>query len=225
MLKRARQVKVIFARAHKEKLKGGELYLIEMILSNQTYMQLAFVACLILALLTLPLREIVTIGFFDISDLFVSLMIAVFIGYMVNESMPDNASISIGLFILILVTVVTGVVLLNIFVIIPFRSRSENSSATSIRQLEGKEGTVSVSITADGVGEVLVYTGFTKTNRMAKIYENSSEPVTFIEQGTNVLVMDVKDSFLYVLPYTNAIQATNKQQPTWNSNTKNRKRK
>lgn len=209
----------------KQKLKGGEPYLIEMILSNQTYMQLAFVACLILALLTLPLREIITIGFFDISDLFVSLMIAVFIGYMINESMPGNAFISIGLFILILVTVVTGIVLLNIFVIIPFRSRSENSSATSIRQLEGKEGTVSVSITADGVGEVLVYTGFTKTNRMAKIYENSSEPVTFIEQGTNVLVMDVKDSFLYVLPYTNTIQATNEQQPTWNSNTKNRKRK
>lgn len=196
-----------------------------MILSNQTYMQLAFVACLILALLTLPLREIVTIGFFDISDLFVSLMIAVFIGYMINESMPGNAFISIGLFILILVTVVTGIVLLNIFVIIPFRSRSENSSATSIRQLEGKEGTVSVSITADGVGEVLVYTGFTKINRMAKIYENSSKPVTFIEQGTNVLVMDIKDSILYVLPYTNAIQATNEQQPTWNSNTKNRKRK
>lgn len=199
--------------------------MIEMILSNQTYMQLAFVACLILALLTLPLREIVTIGFFDISDLFVSLMIAVFIGYMINESMPGNAFISIGLFILILVTVVTGIVLLNIFVIIPFRSRSENSSATSIRQLEGKEGTVSVSITADGVGEVLVYTGFTKINRMAKIYENSNEPVTFIEQGTNVLVMDIKDSILYVLPYTNAIQATNEQQPTWNSNTKNRKRK
>lgn len=196
-----------------------------MILSNQTYMQLAFVACLILALLTLPLREIVTIGFFDISDLFVSLMIAVFIGYMINESMPGNSFISIGLFILILVTVVTGIVLLNIFVIIPFRSRSENSSATSIRQLEGKEGTVSVSITADGVGEVLVYTGFTKINRMAKIYENSSKPVTFIEQGTNVLVMDIKDSILYVLPYTNAIQATNEQQPTWNSNTKNRKRK
>ncbi|WP_225744612.1 hypothetical protein [Marinilactibacillus sp. Marseille-P9653] len=196
-----------------------------MILSNQTYMQLAFVACLILALLTLPLREIVTIGFFDISDLFVSLMIAVFIGYMINESMPGNAFISIGLFILILVTVVTGIVLLNIFVIIPFRSRSENSSATSIRQLEGKEGTVSVSITADGVGEVLVYTGFTKINRMAKIYENSSKSVTFIEQGTNVLVMDIKDSILYVLPYTNAIQATNEQQPTWNSNTKNRKRK
>ncbi|MEC6748347.1 hypothetical protein VXN63_07300 [Marinilactibacillus sp. XAAS-LB27] len=196
-----------------------------MILSNQTYMQLAFVACLILALLTLPLREIITIGFFDISDLFVSLMIAVFIGYMINESMPGNAFISIGLFILIFVTVVTGIVLLNIFVIIPFRSRSENSSATSIRQLEGKEGTVSVSITADGVGEVLVYTGFTKTNRMAKIYENSSEPVTFIEQGTNVLVMDVKDSFLYVLPYTNTIQATNEQQPTWNLNKKNRKRK
>lgn len=199
--------------------------MIEMILSNQTYMQLAFVACLILALLTLPLREIVTIGFFDISDLFVSLMIAVFIGYMINESMPGNAFISIGLFILILVTVVTGIVLLNIFVIIPFRSRSENSSATSIRQLEGKEGTVSVSITADGVGEVLVYTGFTKINRMAKIYENSNEPVTFIEQGTNVLVMDIKDSILYVLPYTNAIQATNEQQSTWNSNTKNRKRK
>lgn len=149
-------------------------------------------------------------------------MIAVFIGYMVNESMPGNTAISIGLFILIVVTVITGVVLLNIFVIIPFRSRSENSSATSIQQLEGKEGTVSVSIPADGVGEVLVYTGFTKINKMAKIYENDNESISFIEQGTNVLVMDVKDSILYVMPYTNAIQATNKQKATWNT-TKHKK--
>ncbi|MCC5894135.1 MAG: hypothetical protein JJU16_01605 [Alkalibacterium sp.] len=194
--------------------------MIETILANQTYMQLAFVTCLILALLTLPLRDIVTIGFFDISDLFVSFMISVFIGYMINEGMPANAAISVGLFALIVVTVVTCVVLLNIFVIIPFRSRSENSSATSIRQLEGKEGTVSISITADGVGEVLVYTGFTKINKMAKIYESGNEPIAFIEQGTNVLVMDVKDSILYVIPYTNSIQATNKQEPTWNSKNK-----
>lgn len=180
-------------------------------------MQLAFITCLILALLTLPLRDIITVGFFDISDLFVSFMIAVFIGYMINESMPGNIAISIGLFMLIVVTVVTGVVLLNIFVVIPFRSRSENSSATSIQQLEGKEGTVLVSITADGVGEVLVYTGFTKINKMAKIYENGKDPISFIEQGTNILVMDVKDSILYVIPYTNAIQATNKQKATWNT--------
>ncbi|WP_256244868.1 hypothetical protein [Alkalibacterium sp. 20] len=188
-----------------------------MILSNQTYMQLAFVTFLFLALLTLPLRDIVTVGFFDISDLFVSFMIAVFIGYMINELMPANTAISIGLFMFIVVSVVTGVVLLNIFVIIPFRSRSENSSATSIQQLEGKEGTVSVSITADGVGEVIVYTGFTKINKMAKIYESGNESIAFIEQGTNILVMDVKDSILYVIPYTNTIQATNKQTPTWNT--------
>lgn len=179
-------------------------------------MQLAFVSFLVLALLTLPLRDIITIGFFDISDLFVSFMIAVFIGYMINESLPGSQTVSTRLFMFIIVSVVTVVVLLNIFVIIPFRSRAENSSATSIRQLEGKEGTVSISITADGVGEVLVYTGFTKTNRMAKIYESEANPITFIEQGTNVLVMDVKDSILYVLPYTNAIQTTNKEQPTWN---------
>lgn len=194
--------------------------MIDVMLSNQTYMQLAFVSFLVLALLTLPLRDIITIGFFDISDLFVSFMIAVFIGYMINESLPGSQPVSTRLFMFIIVSVVTAVVLLNIFVIIPFRSQAENSSATSIRQLEGKEGTVSISITADGVGEVLVYTGFTKTNRMAKIYESGANPITFIEQGTNVLVMDVKDSILYVLPYTNAIQTTNKEQPTWNDKNK-----
>lgn len=204
----------------RNKQKGGEPYLIDMILSNQTYMQLAFVTCLILALLTLPLRDIISIGFFDISDLFVSLMISVFIGFMINEGMPGDNYLSVGLFMLVVITVVTGVVLLNIFVIIPFRSRSENSSATSIRQLEGKEGTVSISITADGVGEVLVYTGFTKINKMAKIYESGNETIAFIEQGTNVLIMDVKDSILYVIPYTNSIQATNKQDPTWNAKQK-----
>lgn len=193
--------------------------MIDVILSNQTYMQLAFFTCLILALLTLPLRDIVTVGFFDISDLFVSFMITVFIGYIVNELLPDNTAISIGLFIFIFVTVVTGVVLLNIFVIIPFRSRSENSSATSIRQLEGKEGTVSVSITEHGIGEVVVYTGFSKINKMAKIYENKDQ-ITLIPQDTNVLIMDVRDSILYVLPYTNAIKASQKPEPTWNAKTK-----
>lgn len=201
------------------KLKGGEPYLFEMMLSNQTYMQLAFVTCLTLALLTLPLRDIITIGFFDISDLFVSFMISVFIAYMINETMPTNTVISTGLFIFINIGVITGVVLLNIFVIIPFRSRAENSSATSIKQLEGKEGKVSISITENGIGEVVVYTGFSKVNRMAKIYKNNDD-ITVIPQDTNVLVMDIKDSILYVLPYTNTIQATQKPEPTWNTKTK-----
>lgn len=200
-------------------MKGGEPYLIDVILSNQTYMQIAFGICLTLALLTLPLRDIITIGFFDISDLFVSCMIAFFIAYMVNEAMPGGTYLSTGLFSLIFISVVTGVVLLNIFVIIPFRSRSENSSATSIRQLEGKEGTVSVSITEHGIGEVVVYTGFAKINKMAKIYE-TKDPITLIPQNTNVLIMEVRDSILYVLPYTNAIKSTQKPESTWNTNTK-----
>lgn len=195
------------------------LYLIDTILSNQAHMQLAFIACLILALMTLPLRDIITVGFFDISDLFVSLMISVFIGYMINETLTENAYISIMMFSFIVIAVITGVVLLNIFVIIPFRSRSENSSATSIKQLEGKEGKVSISITDNGIGEVVVYTGFSKVNRMAKIYKNNDD-ITVIPQDTNILVMDIKDSILYVLPYTNAIQTTQKPEPTWNTKTK-----
>ncbi|MDZ7836369.1 MAG: hypothetical protein U5K84_14550 [Alkalibacterium sp.] len=100
-------------------MKGGEPYLIDVILSNQTYMQIAFGIFLTLALLTLPLRDIITIGFFDISDLFVSCMITFFIAYMVNEAMSGSTYISGGLFSLIFISVVTGVVLLNIFVIIP----------------------------------------------------------------------------------------------------------
>lgn len=174
-------------------------------------MQLAFAICLLLALITLPLRDIITIGFYDVSDFFVSGMISFFVGYIVS----NQTMLTTTIFIVIYIAVTSIVILLNIFIIIPFRRRSENSSATSIHQLAGKEGTVSIPITFDGIGEVVVYTGFSKTNRMAKIYKDKNAPSN-IKAGENVLVIEIKDSILYVQPYANSIKAPLKLKPTWN---------
>lgn len=184
--------------------------MLESIFEYQYYMQIAFIGCFALSIITLPLRDIVTVGFYDISDFFVTAMITFFIGYMYNES----SELTIGIFTAIFIAVLVAIILMNIFVIIPFKSRAESSTVASITQLEGKEGKVSTTLTEGSYGEVVVYNGFTKINKMAKIYANN-DGVTTIPVGTNVLVMDILDNVLYVLPYENSIKQLGNNKPTW----------
>ena len=183
------------------------------ILENPLYLQFAFAGCIALAILTLPLKDIISVGFYDISDFFVTGMIAFFIIY--GVLVTNRTTVSIWLFAGIFFAIMIVIMLMNILVILPFKRRAENSSITSIHELEGKEGKVSIPITLNGTGEVIVSTGFTRINRMAKIY-NNADGITDISKNENVLIMDVRDNILYVLPYTNSIKAIGKPKPTWN---------
>ena len=187
------------------------------ILEDPLYLQFAFAGCIALAILTLPLKDIITIGFYDISDFFVTGMIAFFITY--GVLVTNLATVSLWLFVGIFLAVMVVIMLMNILVILPFKSRAENSNITSIHDLEGKEATVSIPITLNGTGEVIVSTGFTRVNKMAKIYDNTDN-ITEILKKENVLVMDVSNNILYVLPYTNSIKAIGKPTPTWNEKPK-----
>lgn len=183
------------------------------ILENPLYLQFAFAGCIALAILTLPLKDIISVGFYDISDFFVTGMIAFFITY--GVLVINRATVSIWLFAGIFFVIMIVIMLMNILIILPFKRRAENSSITSIHELEGKEGKVSIPITLNGTGEVIVSTGFTRINKMAKIYDNA-DGITDIPKNENVLIMDVRDNILYVLPYTNSIKAISKPKPTWN---------
>ncbi|MER2226308.1 MAG: hypothetical protein ABS916_04555 [Carnobacterium sp.] len=187
------------------------------ILEDPLYLQFAFAGCIALAILTLPLKDIISVGFYDISDFFVTGMIAFFITY--GVLVTNLATVSIWLFVGVFLAVMVVIMLMNILVILPFKSRAENSTITSIHELEGKEATVSIPITLNGTGEVIVSTGFTRVNKMAKIYDNTDN-ITVIPKNENVLIMDVSNNILYVLPYTNSIKAIGKPTPTWNKKPK-----
>ena len=187
------------------------------ILEDPLYLQFAFAGCIALAILTLPLKDIISVGFYDISDFFVTGMITFFITY--GILVTDRLKVSIWLFTGIFFVIMVIIMLMNILVILPFKNRAENSNITSIYELEGKEAKVSIPITLNGTGEVIVSTGFTRVNKMAKIYDNT-DGVTDIQKNENVLIMDVRDNILYVLPYTNSIKTIGKPKPTWNKKQK-----
>lgn len=196
--------------------------MLAVVLENPLYLQYAFAGCIVLAILTLPLKDIISVGFYDISDFFVTGMITFFITYGILIAKPDL--ISSMLFVGIFFVSMIAIMLMNILVILPFKGRAENSSITSIYQLEGKEGKISIPILLNQTGEVIVYTGFTRVNKMAKIYEND-DGITTIPINENVLVMEVKDRVLYVLPYDNSIKTIAKPVATWNENKKKKIKK
>lgn len=187
------------------------------ILEDPLYLQFAFAGCIALAILALPLKDIISVGFYDISDFFVTGMIAFFITY--GILLTNRSIVSIWLFAGIFFVSMIIIMLMNILVILPFKNHAENSSITSIYELEGKEAKVSIPITLNGTGEVIVSTGFTRVNKMAKIYDNT-DGITDIPKNENVLIMDVSDNILYVLPYTNSIKTIGKPMPTWNKKPK-----
>lgn len=75
-------------------------------------------------------------------------------------------------------------------------SRAENSTAYSIQDLVGKTGEVSVAIPARGYGEVMLSTGVGVVHHTAESFEQQE-----IASGAKVLVVDVKDGALSVVPF------------------------
>lgn len=103
------------------------------------------------------------------------------------------------------------VLFLKNFLIIPFKSRVENSTSYSIHSFEGKMGTVTIPIHKGNIGEVLLSDGFGQVNLMAKIYEQEDQPVEKIATGTQILAIEVKGDIVYVIPYTSDFVALDKK--------------
>lgn len=79
------------------------------------------------------------------------------------------------------------------FLYIKPMEQSENSIAFSLNDLSGKLGEVLVPISAKGYGEVMVKVGAGFTNQIAASFEGVE-----ITSGSKVVVVEVRDSTLYV---------------------------
>ncbi|WHX99885.1 hypothetical protein [Neobacillus sp. DY30] len=84
------------------------------------------------------------------------------------------------------------VTFLNVFVLIPL-SNAEESLVYKESDLRGRIGTVITAIPADGYGEVMIESISGRIAKPATSFDRVQ-----IENGTNVLVVDIKDGVLQV---------------------------
>lgn len=123
--------------------------------------------------------------------------IAIFSGsgyiFKLNGSMNDSTIIILSILISLLI-----VSLIHFFILVPL-AKSEQSTASSIIDLVGKDGEVITTIPENGIGEILIASQFGSTGNIAKSITKDT-----IKEGTFVLVIDVnEEGVLIVTPYTN----------------------
>lgn len=164
------------------------------------------------ALVTLPFQDLLDLGVYNISDFFFGLVATACVSILLGNS--DSVTNSELVFYFSVTAII--LILIKIFVFIPFRKNSENSTTFSLKSLEGKEGEVMTTITQESMGEVLAFAGFTRINKSARIYDNGKDDTTEIKIGSKVLIIEVKENVLYVLPYDNAIKIHKELGTTWN---------
>lgn len=100
----------------------------------------------------------------------------------------------------ILIMVISAIVslildtFLNVFVLIPL-SKSEESLVYTEDSLKGRIGNVIIPIPENGFGEVLIESISGRISKPAASFDN-----TFIDEGKKVLIIDVKNGVIYVVP-------------------------
>lgn len=107
---------------------------------------------------------------------------------------------SLNHLLIISISVIIAIILdvfLNVFVLIPL-SRAEESLVYTTQSLRGRVGDVIIPIPVDGFGEVIIKSASGTISKSAASFEN--KPIT---EGEKVLIVEVKDGVLKVLPYEN----------------------
>ncbi|WP_099157844.1 NfeD family protein [Virgibacillus ndiopensis] len=99
---------------------------------------------------------------------------------------------SLLIFIISLILSAILVTLLNLFILIPLSS-AESSLVYTEDDLKGRVGKVIISIPDDGYGEVVISGKGGTIAKSAKSFDGQSIP-----EGTEVLVIDIKNSVVYV---------------------------
>lgn len=87
------------------------------------------------------------------------------------------------------------VTLLHLFVLVPLSS-AEGSLGYTEQSLEGRVGKLIISVPDNGFGEVFIESKSGMISKPAASYEGSS-----IDEGQEVLIIEVKNGVLYVVPY------------------------
>jgi len=86
-------------------------------------------------------------------------------------------------------------VILNVFVLIPMSSAEQSLSYTE-KSLEGRVGKVIIPVPDQGFGEVVIENYSGMISKPAASFEDIPIP-----EGEEVLVIEVKNGVLYVVPY------------------------
>ncbi|MGM9956327.1 MAG: hypothetical protein ACI35J_10770 [Peribacillus sp.] len=111
------------------------------------------------------------------------------------ESVTDlHAGVIVSLSFLMALTTVT---LLNVFILIPV-SRAESSLTFHDHDLRGRVGMVLTTVPVDGFGEVLIQSNSGSISKTAASFKNEQ-----IASETKVLIIEVKNGVVYVMPHYN----------------------
>lgn len=105
---------------------------------------------------------------------------------------------TINSFIILIIAVILSlflVILLNLFILVPLKSAEESIVLTE-DDLKGRLGKVIISIPEDGFGEVVIEGNSGTLSMSAKSFDD--HPIPYDKE---VLVIDVKESVLYVKSY------------------------
>lgn len=101
---------------------------------------------------------------------------------------------SLTIFIISILISLVIVSIIHFFILVPL-SKSEQSTASSIHDLVGKQGEVITRIPTNGIGEILITSSLGSSGNIA-----SSVSGEEISQGTIVVVVRIDDGVLYVEP-------------------------
>ena len=115
-------------------------------------------------------------------------------GYVLEFITPFT---SVTIIIISLVVAFILDTLLNIFVLIPLSSAEESLSYTE-ESLKGRVGKIIIPVPIDGFGEIVIESKSGMISKTAASYENE-----IIKEGQQVLVIEVENGVLYVMPYEN----------------------
>lgn len=113
------------------------------------------------------------------------------IGYLLEALTDMNTFLIMG------IAAVSSLILdtlLNVFVLIPL-ANTEESLAYTEDSLKGRLATVLIPIPEDGFGEILIESISGRISKPAASFDNK-----MIAEGKKVLIIDVKEGVLYVVP-------------------------
>lgn len=165
---------------------------VEMITSANGLMLIGIVG----ALATIPIKDALSLEFYDICDVFISFFFVGMIMTWLGEGIQKNTFILTGIF----VGVSIAIILIKIFVFVPFQERAETNALLSRKDYVGERGKVTVAISKDGVGEVVLYTVFGNVPMTAKIHQDQNEEILRIATGQTIRVKDIQGSIVFVSP-------------------------
>ncbi|MFD9627004.1 NfeD family protein [Peribacillus muralis] len=115
-------------------------------------------------------------------------------GFLLESLTEINSVMNAAISLLISFSIVT---LLNVFVLIPISS-AEESLTFHDNDLRGRVGRVLTSVPVDGFGEVLIESISGSIAKTAASYQNEE-----IVSDTKVLIIEVKNGVIYVMPHEN----------------------